>query len=518
MYTFLTSESNKDIVTGTDQRLSEFNGYIQSLGFNAADAQTRNNAIKVLAVLISQGMRPQDSEEASRIMQILFPHPLQGTTLQEHTALVKKALALVNETRKLPYPRGYEVSPWWREKQNNFMQFCSLLTNPVDIVSFAQCTYLSGSDRRIYGDRAKAGFIIMEQLRHIEKVHGNCVPTEFSIEDSEFSIQSSLYKIADKWYSNSFLNMFGYYLGSLHSLPSDTNITSVLEIGAGYGSLARIIKLIHPEIQYSIVDLPESLLLSYVFLSLNFPSAKTLFITKTDDFRVIDKEKYDFIFIPAQLCPSLYGRKYELVINTGSLQEMPIKTTEYLLDMINNRIESDFFYSFNYFINARSVLREWSGADPDLEFSNMCPELDSWWNVLGFRFNPSHLTVDSKGRNWLELLVERIKVEDRDSINAQSYAANLMNEGENHPVMSDKWLECLWRAIRMDDRPEYVRKMINGLELFTKGWHRSNHMFSGQFGAPAGPDASWEYREELFSKIDEVNYYNELMLEKKALG
>jgi putative sugar O-methyltransferase len=512
MYTFITSEKNEHTDNGSDHCLSEFNGYIQSLEVDNADAQTRNTAIKALAALISKGMRPKDSEEAGRIMQILFPHPVHHTANSEHLMLAEKARGLVNAARKLPYPEGYEVSPWWAAKQNNFMRFCSLLANPVDIVSFAQCTHLSGSDRRIYGERPNAGYIIMEQLKQIEQIYGKCVPTEYTVEDSEFSIQSSLYKIADKWYSNSFLNMFGYYLGSVHSLPFDRNIASILEIGAGYGSLARIIKLLHPEIQYTIVDLPETLLLSYIFISLNFPSAKKIFLTRQDDYDVLEKEEYDFIFVPAQLCPSLYGRKYELVINTGSLQEMPIRTTEYLLNIINNRIEADFFYSFNYFINARSVLREWSGADPDIEFSNMCPQLDPWWNVLSFRFNPLHLTVDSKGRNWLELLVERIKREERNSINIQNRATSLMNESEKYPVMSDKWLEHLWQAIRMDSSPEYIRKMINGLELFTKGWHRPNHMFSGKFGAPAGPDASWEYREALFSRIDEVNYYNSLMV------
>lgn len=65
---------------------------------------------------------------------------------------------------------------------------------------------------------------------------------------------------------------------------------------------------------------------------------------------------------------------------------------------------------------------------------------------LIFDSTPPHLTVDSKGRNWLELLVERRKVDDRDSRKVHSFAANLVHEGDQHPVMSDKWLECHWRG------------------------------------------------------------------------
>jgi hypothetical protein len=230
---------------------------------------------------------------------------------------------------------------------------------------------------------------------------------------------------------------------------------------------------------------------------------------------MMDKEKYDFIFIPTQLCSSIHGRRYGLTINTGSLQEMPVRTREYFMDFISKKIKTDYFYNFNYFINASAVLKECSGINSEIEFSNICPVLDPWWNVLDFKFNPSHLTVDSKGRNWLEVLVERIKINDRDIGKIQKYAADAVCEGENYPVMSDKWLKNLWHAICLDSRPEYIKKMINGIELFTKGWHRPNHMFSGRFGAPAKPDALWESREVLFSKIDEVNYYKNLLLKKE---
>jgi hypothetical protein len=98
------------------------------------------------------------------------------------------------------------------------------------------------------------------------------------------------------------------------------DIETVLEIGAGYGGLARTLRLLKPRSQYIIVDLPDSLFCSYVFLSANFPRSSTLWVTTPDDVAQIDGK--EFVFVPAHLVDILQGRPVDLALNTASLGEM----------------------------------------------------------------------------------------------------------------------------------------------------------------------------------------------------
>ena len=86
----------------------------------------------------------------------------------------------------------------------------------------------------------------------------------------------------------------------------------MLEIGAGYGALGYKIKSLFPACDYWICDLPESLLFSALYLSLNRPDCRT---------GIGDEAPGGFTFIPNYMIDKIQG-EFDLVINTLSFSEM----------------------------------------------------------------------------------------------------------------------------------------------------------------------------------------------------
>ncbi|MEO7859200.1 MAG: putative sugar O-methyltransferase [Nitrospirales bacterium] len=89
-----------------------------------------------------------------------------------------------------------------------------------------------------------------------------------------------------------------------------------LEIGGGYGALAYWFKSAFPNASYTIIDLPECLLFSRLYLSLTRPDIKTGF--------GLHEMKHGLRFLPNYMAEEV-GDSFDLIINTLSMSEM----TEY---------------------------------------------------------------------------------------------------------------------------------------------------------------------------------------------
>lgn len=73
-----------------------------------------------------------------------------------------------------------------------------------------------------------------------------------------------------------------YYFGKIiESFPHE-KINTFVELGAGYGSLARIAKTALPNITYVIIDLPELLSIQYLYLKLSMNSVDIIVHTNAD--------------------------------------------------------------------------------------------------------------------------------------------------------------------------------------------------------------------------------------------
>lgn len=88
---------------------------------------------------------------------------------------------------------------------------------------------------------------------------------------------------------------------------------NVCEIGGGYGALCHWFMRAFPNASYTIIDLPEALLFSRLYVSLTRPDLSTSY--------GLDKTNFGVRFLPNYMAEKLVG-PFDLVINTLSLSEM----------------------------------------------------------------------------------------------------------------------------------------------------------------------------------------------------
>lgn len=87
----------------------------------------------------------------------------------------------------------------------------------------------------------------------------------------------------------------------------------VLEIGGGYGAIAYWFNNAYPDCHYTILDLPESLLFSGIYLSICIPNVRTSF--------GLEPLVKGIRFIPNYMAELLH-EPFDLIINTLSMSEM----------------------------------------------------------------------------------------------------------------------------------------------------------------------------------------------------
>jgi len=134
---------------------------------------------------------------------------------------------------------------------------------------------------------------------------------------------------------------------SLHGQP--WRRPRILEIGGGYGGLAYHLMSLIPEARYVIVDIPESLLFSSIYLSTLWENKENVLITP-DRLADLDQDSAGFTFLPNFLfddyCAA--GPEVDLVINTLSMSEMTEPQVRYYAKGITNLLgERGVFFEQN---------------------------------------------------------------------------------------------------------------------------------------------------------------------------
>ncbi|MBS0653752.1 MAG: putative sugar O-methyltransferase, partial [Verrucomicrobia bacterium] len=114
---------------------------------------------------------------------------------------------------------------------------------------------------------------------------------------------------------------------------SKTRPPKILEIGAGYGALAQFIKTILPNAKYTIVDIPESLVYSSLYLNLCHPTATHAFANLDDPEMA---KAADFLYV-SNISADTINDSFDLVINTLSMSEMKGEIINWYVDLIKDR-------------------------------------------------------------------------------------------------------------------------------------------------------------------------------------
>ncbi len=133
----------------------------------------------------------------------------------------------------------------------------------------------------------------------------------------------------------------GIFTG-LGSKPRNT----VLEIGAGYGGLVhQLSRFVRGT--FVIVDLPETLLFSAAYLTMNQPEKRIyVYDANTVAEALNAANSYDFILLPTYVLDAIRHLRFDLVMNVASMQEMRDDQVRTYLDFIRATL-SGVFFSWN---------------------------------------------------------------------------------------------------------------------------------------------------------------------------
>jgi putative sugar O-methyltransferase len=407
--------------------------------------------------------------------------------------IIRNIKQFIVAVEHLPIQKELDVSPHWIELQASATKHILTCETALQVVHFGQRVQ-SGFDQR-----QTQNSIILDRVgkrQGVLKYIFGTDPVEIpGIYESKYSAPESLVRFKDRLFSTEVLWHAGFLLRILKLVEFPR--LRVLEIGGGYGGLARLFSLSGRCAQYTIVDLAGSLPFSYAFLSLNFPERSIALCATPDD--VARSQDFDFVLVPSQITETLKGRSFDVAINTASIQEMSGPSARHFVNFLQNNIDVTYFYSMNYIFEAKNLLNETKQGQKEL--ANLAtPELDSRWGISHFEINPLNVVVGSP-RNYLEVLLKRTKeevYEQGTSIDCIEYT-------------SQEWFSRIWSELWRKPTTELIDLYLKGIKEFVFGKASVNANYSSKM-VKLDPEI-------LYNQIGEVVYWRNfraLLCEKEA--
>jgi len=153
----------------------------------------------------------------------------------------------------------------------------------------------------------------------------NAKPIE-QLSDFLIGNPKNVYKVGNKNYTFSLLRYYNLYAETCKIIDY-SKISTLLEVGSGFGMQAEIFKELYPNITIFLVDLPAHLLLQKQYLSTVFPN-KVDWFDNTNDFsgKIILLEPKNIANV-----------EFDLLWNSMSFQVMDINVVKNYLKIINKQ-------------------------------------------------------------------------------------------------------------------------------------------------------------------------------------
>ncbi len=132
--------------------------------------------------------------------------------------------------------------------------------------------------------------------------------------------------------------------------PSGGKREVIVDIGAGYGGLDRLVKLYRQRSCIILVDFAETLILSGYYLRHSFPNARIALMEDLLERKEWERiyEEYDFVLMVPEWLGRLPDGSVDLVVNTASMGFMAAEWIGFYLGEIDRIVrEGGYFYSLN---------------------------------------------------------------------------------------------------------------------------------------------------------------------------
>ncbi len=311
------------------------------------------------------------------------------------------------------------------------------------------------------------------------------------------------FELMMEWYGNTFgvddkvrelcktPNLWKMYLYCKHLAENCMTARSIVELGGGNGQFAYMARKTLLNSLHIDIDIPESLYMAYVCTRHQFPEAKCQWLISG----YLTRNDIEFIFVPVGLEHYIGGLDFDLFVNTASMGELPNENIRYWMDFVQNRINVEYFYGFNRFLNTIHG-NEVKGFSATRKEENEASVLfDDNWRVIKWEVEPLMARCpyeDPKIARYLEIILERTPIGYKEGLlenflddikmedwwryrGVDSLGTHRSNQLVNDYTMGGTLFK-LWNAIRLGNKEAVP--MI--LEYFNHIKH-SNLSFEEEF-------------------------------------
>jgi len=169
-----------------------------------------------------------------------------------------------------------------------------------------------------------------------------------------------------------------YYEDIKAGVDDVNEIKVIVEVGSGFGRLARLMHLLDRSRCYVLVDLPESLVFAYAFLRTSFPESRIKVLANADDIVPGMTQHFDFIFCPIHQLVHLKLDRVDLFVNTYSFAEMTQGCVNHILDCVERVLKPRFLYSLNLVFADKTIHFDTGGLDGEGNETVLALQPE-WW-------------------------------------------------------------------------------------------------------------------------------------------
>ena len=327
---------------------------------------------------------------------------------RQHLALATAALAVTG----LPDPGAR-----WNTYAKRTRKFVPRFTEPLEAIRFAQ----GGSCHGGFDTRLEKALIPSLAATEEERLARDFPSFSESLSlwaESIYSDPDTTAHYNGRLVSAPTYWIMSYCLFCLDRLPKSPNI--VCEIGGGYGGPARLwlTNPIHRPSQFIIVDLPESLFFSEIYLAKHFGTDQVFYVGDRSAATAKMLARSPIVLCPNSYIDMLAPVAIDLMINTNSMQEMSEAYIDLFMDWLD-RQECSFFISVNFALQDLRVLHE--------SMNTWSPRMRPVWKTLFLAHTPD----PAGGRPSQMGLYEK---SPHDLLERQTTAANTFSELLSTPL------------------------------------------------------------------------------------
>ncbi len=225
---------------------------------------------------------------------------------------------------------------------------------PLDAIHYIQAPASnSGFEARFVGDALKAHAEVMEQ--NCAAIFPQFAEELTSFAETELSHEETVTELNGRLVSSPLYNHIIHTMRCMSLYPEAKRI---LEIGGGYGAPGRVWMtngVVSPRLYVS-VDFPETLFYAEVYLRATMPEMSVRYITE-DAAPDLAGTGSEIWLCPISNLGALKETQFDIVTNTGSLQEMTDEYVDFYMRTIDS-LSTNRFYSANYFCQPIDDLKE----------------------------------------------------------------------------------------------------------------------------------------------------------------